>query len=139
MIALLFVFAAANADPATDARINDAYVKNVRPIFKAKCFDCHSDQVTYPWYHAIPGISWWMDHHIEEGKEELDLSKDWPFKGKSMRHGFDEIWEEIESDDMPLLSYRLIHWDSKLTDAEKTAVKQWIDEATAWQRGEEKL
>ena len=54
--------------------INERYVKNVKPIFVKSCFDCHSSQTRYPWYHSLPLIKSLLDNDIAEGKKHLNMS-----------------------------------------------------------------
>lgn len=108
------------------AKINEAYLRDVKPIFKKACFDCHSDYTVYPWYSKIPVISSIIEEDIEEAKEHLDFTNDYPFVGHSNPiNDLDEIVEEIEAGNMPPLKYKIMHPDSWLSDEEKEAVINW--------------
>ena len=48
----------------------------VESILKTSCFDCHSNHTSYPFYAQVAPISFWINHHVEEGKEHLNFS-DW--------------------------------------------------------------
>lgn len=111
--------------------INADY-QSVRPIFERSCFDCHSTLTSYPWYHALPLIGGMIDNHVEEGRAQLDLSNDFPFiiKG-SQQEMLEEIRHEIEENKMPLRSYRLIHWGTRVDGAERDSVFAWIDRSLA--------
>lgn len=120
-----------NISPQSIIKINTAYFEKIKPIFKRACFDCHSNEVTYPWYHSIPGIKQLMDSHIEEGVRKLDMSNNYPFKGgkKGLKHDLKEIWETIEEGEMPPLYYRIMHGHGRLSDEDKLVIKGWIDES----------
>ena len=112
------------------ARINERF-QAVRPMLERSCFDCHSQSTKYPWYHKLPLIGGMMDDHISEGREHLDMTEGFPFKGKEdgltlLR----EIKEEIEDDEMPLLSYRLLHWGRLIEGKQRDSLFAWIDETT---------
>src|SRR4051812_1459572 len=47
----------------------------VQKILKTSCYDCHSNNSIYPWYAKIQPVSWWLNHHIDEGKHELNFSE----------------------------------------------------------------
>ena len=55
---------------------------NITTILKTSCYDCHSNETTYPWYTNISPLSWWIKHHINEGREELNFSEWGTFKEK---------------------------------------------------------
>lgn len=107
--------------------INERF-QDVIPIMEYSCFDCHSRSTDYPWYHAIPGIGAFMDGHIEEAREHLDMSNGFPFKGyDSQAEALEEIREEIEEGEMPILSYRIMHWGRMVEGAKRDSVFAWID------------
>ena len=108
--------------------INKVYLKEVKPIFKVKCFDCHGTIESYPWYYKVPGIKQLMDWDMEESKEHLDMRKDFPFVShESPLEDLKSLKEVIEEDDMPPIQYVLGHWDSYLTKLEKEKVYEWVD------------
>jgi hypothetical protein len=46
-----------------------------RDLTVKACFDCHSNQVVWPWYSNIAPISWWVQDHVVEGRSELNFSE----------------------------------------------------------------
>lgn len=99
--------------------------ENVRTILSKACFDCHSNNTRYPWYARIQPVHWWMNNHINEGKEEVNFDE---YGNKPLRyqyHKMEETIEMVKKGDMPLNSYTWIHKDAILTDEEKTAVENW--------------
>ena len=112
------------------ALINQKY-QSVKPVLENSCFDCHSQSTDYPWYHNVPLIEGMMDDHIAEGVKHLDMSQDFPFAGKE--DGLKllgEIKEEIEEEEMPLFSYRLLHWGKLIEGEKRDSLFAWIDETT---------
>ncbi len=98
---------------------------DVQLIFQKACYDCHSNNTTYPWYSNIQPVAWWLDDHVKEGKKELNFSE---FAGYSIRRKYkklEEINKEVKEGEMPLESYTLIHTNAKLTDADKLAIANW--------------
>ncbi|GGD23622.1 heme-binding domain-containing protein [Hyunsoonleella pacifica] len=99
--------------------------EDVKLILKNTCYDCHSDTTNYPWYNAITPVNYWLNHHIEEGKEHFNVSQ---WEGNSLKrkdHKFDELIEEVEEGKMPLNSYTWTHGDAKLTEEQVKAVVNW--------------
>ena len=111
-------------------KINNDYVKNVRPIFQQSCFNCHSTQTQYPWYYKIPGVKQLIDHDTREAKEHIDMTNDFPFKGHgTVSEDLEAIQESIQKNTMPLWRYRVMHRDSQLKDAEKQTILKWVKES----------
>lgn len=111
--------------------INEKY-QDVRYIFEHSCFDCHSTLTSYPWYYEIPGIKGMIDEDIKEALEHFDLSNDFPFKSKHDQVDLlKDIKEEIEEDEMPLKSYRMMHWGRLIEGARRDSVFEWINASIA--------
>lgn len=111
--------------------INAAFEK-VKPAFVRSCYDCHSDQTHFPWYHTLPIIKGMIDSDIREGREHVDFSNGFPFTGKgSQAEMLSEIRSEIEEGAMPLRSYRLTHWGRLIEPPLQDTVFAWIDSSLA--------
>jgi uncharacterized membrane protein len=109
-------------------KINQAYLASVRPIFEAKCFDCHSDKTRYPFYYRVPGARQLIDRDISQSKRHIDMSRDFPFVGGhgSPAGDLQEIEEVLTDGSMPPWRYRILHRGSKVTDEEKKTILEWI-------------
>lgn len=117
------------ADTAALNVINNRYLRDVRPIFKRACFNCHSEHVRYPSYYVIPGVRQLIDWDIREAREHMDMGADFPFKG----HGtplkdLKAILEEVEEGGMPPIYYKVLHWKERLTDDEELIIQRWASE-----------
>jgi mono/diheme cytochrome c family protein len=94
-----------------------------RELAKRSCFDCHSNEATYPWYSNVAPVSWLVQHDIEEGRSRLNFS-DWNASNPRAVRIAREAGETISEGRMPMPIYLLEHPTAKLTDAEK---QQLID------------
>jgi hypothetical protein len=101
----------------------------VSASFQRACYDCHSNQSKYPWYYNIQPVAWWLQHHIDEGKSELNFNEFSTYNPKKQDHKLEEIAEAITDGWMPLKSYKLVHKESNLNDEEKKAIIAWINES----------
>jgi hypothetical protein len=97
----------------------------VAAILQRACNDCHSNNTRYPWYTNIQPVGWWMQHHVNEGKDELNFSEFGAYTTKRQNHKMEEVAEQIEKGEMPLDSYLWIHKDAKLTAQEKEILISW--------------
>ncbi len=98
----------------------------VKKILESKCYDCHSNHTVYPWYAEVAPFSFWIAHHVEEGKEHFNVSNWKQFDVKKKDHKLEELIEEVEEKEMPLSSYTWLHGD--LEEDEKTALINWAKE-----------
>lgn len=104
----------------------------VKPVFEKSCFDCHTSFTKYPWYHKIPGVKQLVDSDIKEGREHLDMSEGFPFKGKgSLPEILNDMRSEIAEGEMPIFMYRMMHWGTGLSGARKDTVVTWLDSTQA--------
>ena len=87
-----------------------------RELAQRACFDCHSNEVVWPWYSNIAPVSWLVQHDVDEGLRYLNFS-DW---GR-VREPY-EILEVLQGGRMPPSQYLIMHPDAKLTQAEKDAL-----------------
>lgn len=98
----------------------------VREILKRSCNDCHSNNTHYPWYSSIQPLSLWLNHHIEEGKENLNFSEFGKYAIRKQYRKLEEINEEVEEQHMPLSSYSFVHRNSKLSTQQKELLLNWV-------------
>lgn len=128
LIGIQFIRPAKNTATALSAKdISTAYTvpAEVSGILKKACNDCHSNNTVYPWYSNIQPVAWWLQHHVNEGKGELDFSEFASYSPKKQHHKLEEVIEQVKEGEMPLNSYTWIHKDAKLTEAEKLALSEW--------------
>lgn len=90
------------------------------------CYDCHSNHTEYPWYSNIAPVSWWIKHHINEGREHLNFSEWGNYTAKKADHKLEECVEMIQEGEMPMSSYTLIHSETKLSEEQKLILINWF-------------
>lgn len=120
------------AKPPNDqlSRINELYKDKVKPIFQKKCFDCHSQNTQYPWYYKIPGARQLIDGDIEEAKEHLDFTNDFPFGGHGVpSEDLEAIGDVAKENSMPPFRYWILHRESSLTNEERRIILEWVDKS----------
>ncbi len=86
----------------------------VRALAVRACFDCHSNETKWPGYSNVAPVSWLVQHHVDEGRHELNFSE----FDKQQKHAKDAE-EELREGEMPMAGYVAMHGEAKLTDAEK--------------------
>jgi hypothetical protein len=112
----------------TDDDISKVYAipEDVHQVFIKKCYDCHSNNTHYPWCFKVQPVGWWMAHHVDEGRQELNFSAFKTYPARKANHKLEEIAESVTEGWMPLDSYLWIHKDAKVTVEEAKAISDWI-------------
>jgi mono/diheme cytochrome c family protein len=95
--------------------------QQTRDLAVRACFDCHSNQTTWPWYSNIAPISWLIQHDVDEGRSVLNFSE-WGSGGRRSR----EAGEVVLEGEMPPFYFILLHPEAKLSSAEKQALAQGL-------------
>ena len=88
-----------------------------KALAQRACFDCHSNESTWPWYSHVAPISFFVANHVEEGRSRLNFST-WDQPNTDL----EEVVRSIKNGSMPLESYLWMHPDAKLTQSEKDAL-----------------
>ena len=99
----------------------------ISSILKNSCYDCHSNQVTYPWYTNVAPLSWWIKNHINEGTRHLNFSEWGTYSPRKTDHKLKECAEMVEEGEMPMSSYTLIHGTAKLSKEQQTLLMDWFN------------
>lgn len=118
-------------DSSNDFMALESPPENVSEILTNACYDCHSYETKFPWYSEVAPFSWWLAHHIDEGREHLNLSLWGEYPAKRKRHKLKDMIEEVDEGEMPLNSYTWAHRDAKLTEDEKHELIGWLEEVQA--------
>jgi len=99
----------------------------VKSILDKACMDCHSNNTAYPWYSKIQPVDWWMTHHVNEGKRELNFDEFATYNLRRQYHKLEEVMKQVKDNEMPISSYTWIHKDAILTTAEQNGLINWAD------------
>ena len=113
-------------NPSTDFIALTSANAEVSSMLKTSCYDCHSNQPTFPWYTNIAPVSWWIKHHINEGSHHLNFSEWGTYTEKRKNHKLKECIEMVEEGEMPISSYTIIHGNAKLSDAQKLQLVEFF-------------
>jgi len=97
----------------------------VAKVLRKSCYDCHSNETTWPWYSKVAPVSWLVTRDVNEGRKELNFSEWQSFADKRKDKKFEEIADEVGEGEMPMAIYLPMHPEAKLSDAEKTLLVEW--------------
>ena len=105
----------------------------VRIILKNSCYDCHSNETKWPWYSYIAPISWMIEDDVNEGRRHLNFSEWDKYNDQRREKKKKDIWEEVNSGDMPLKMYTYMHPNSSLDIAQKSVIEEWVNRRSMWE------
>jgi cytochrome c len=97
----------------------------VRTILASKCADCHSMETRSPFYGHLAPMSWLMERDINRGRQAMNLALWDSYSADQQQTLASKIVQETREHKMPLLQYRLIHWNSRVTDPEIRSLADW--------------
>ncbi|WP_018344279.1 heme-binding domain-containing protein [Cytophaga aurantiaca] len=95
-------------------------------LLKTACYDCHSNETNYPWYFNVAPFSWWAKDHVNDGRKHLNYSIWATYNKERQTHKLDEMYGEVEEDQMPLSSYELMHNEAELTTEQRITLVNWL-------------
>ena len=115
------------AEPAWDS-------PQTRELVVRACFDCHSNEVDYPWYSRIAPMSWAVQLHVDQGRSEVNYSE-WD----KPQDEADESAETVIDGEMPPAYYtRFTHSDARLTEAELRQLIDGLEATFGYHDGDER-
>ena len=53
--------------PQTDFMLVSEVPITIPNQLKVSCYDCHSNNTSYPWYNKVQPIAWFLENHIKNG------------------------------------------------------------------------
>ena len=102
----------------------------VRAILVAKCADCHSRSTRVPVYGRFAPAAWLIESDIIGAQSAMNLSE-WQSYSAGQQEAFKaKIAHEARIHTMPPIQYRLMHWSSRVNDAELKTLLRWAGDST---------
>jgi len=102
----------------------------VKQLLAVACYDCHSNATRYPWYAELQPLGWWLASHVTDGKHALNFSEVGGYTAKTAARRLNLCADEIADHSMPLFSYRLIHADARLSEAQIKILTDWFEQTS---------
>jgi len=93
-----------------------------RALASRACFDCHSNETTWPWYADIAPVSWLVQHDVDEGRAVLDFSE-WDRTYEEA----EESSETVREGEMPMAVYTWMHPAARLDPDEREQLARGLE------------
>jgi len=100
---------------------------NVFSILITSCYDCHSNETTWPWYSYVAPVSFLVAGDVEKGRKRINFSEWYKYDEKKKEKMLEHVIEVVEEGEMPLPIYTFIHTDSKLDKEKIKIIKDWVN------------
>ena len=127
VVIALAIFRISDRVPSADYPLE----KRVAAIFvKGGCLDCHSAEPELPGYVKLPVVGKMMKKDIDEGYRSFDMEPLWK-KLEAGETSFNPVdmakIEKVAIDKrMPMAKYYLVHWGSRMTNAKRDVILEWV-------------
>jgi cytochrome c551/c552 len=99
----------------------------VSSILDRSCRDCHSNKTIWPWYTKLAPVSWWLADHVNQGRQDLNMSEWGKLPKDRQDRKLRQMCDEIQDGMMPLSSYLPMHPTARLSDQDKKTLCDWTD------------
>ncbi len=106
---------------------NNNVPTDVANLLKSSCYDCHSQEVKFPWYSYIAPISWQVATDINVGREHLDFSNWEELSKREKIKMLGEISDEISIGEMPMRIYKIMHPEANLSEEQRNQFVNWAE------------
>jgi hypothetical protein len=111
-------------DESVDKNLEIKVDDKVMSILKRACYDCHSNEIKYPWYSTVAPFSWVIDDHIKEGRKALNFSLWENYTLEQKSEHLKDIYRTVYAP-MPLQSYLWLHKEAELSKEERSLIRDW--------------
>lgn len=98
----------------------------VKSILETSCYNCHSNNTSYPWYSYIQPVGMFLQSHIDEGLSELNFSEFNRYSSRMKNLKLNSIINQVEDEKMPFPSYLIIHNEAALSKSERKELILYI-------------
>lgn len=97
----------------------------VEAILRSSCYDCYSNATRWPWYSYVAPVSWLVASDVGEARQHVNFSEWDRYSNEDRRDKLGDIREEVESGDMPLWYYLIMHPDARLSPDDRSTLLNW--------------
>ena len=113
-----------------DIMIVESIPDNISIILSKACYDCHSNQVKYPWYSYVAPVSWLVARDVRLGVPALNLSEWGAMTKRQKLKSLDQIGDAVKSGTMPFPVYKITHPEARLTEEQTNNIVKWTEKLT---------
>jgi hypothetical protein len=115
------------SDPTQAIEAKLQVTPQVAAILDRSCNDCHSNKTRWPWYSYVAPASWFVIDHVNQGRENINLSEWGKYSQRDVDALLRQMCREVRAEVMPLSSYTPLHPGSKLSAEDIKTFCDWTN------------
>lgn len=114
-------------DPTWSFEAREQPPAEVRAILDRSCKDCHSNETRWPWYSNVAPVSWLVADDVHDGRRQLNFSEWASYTPDEVSARLTYMAFTVREHEMPKASYRRIHPEARLSDADVETLCRWVE------------
>jgi hypothetical protein len=111
--------------PATRLEGTTKVPPQVASTLRRACYDCHSNETTWPWYSRVAPPAWLVIHDVNEGRGALNFSRWGEYNPFDRADVLEKMCKEAKAGKMPLRPYLMMHSEARLSAQDVSALCAW--------------
>ena len=130
LVGIQFIPSRTNQDkavPPFDFIVTNGVPENIGHILRTSCYNCHSNNTSYPWYSRVQPVGLFLQNHINKGKAELNFSEFGTYSVRKQKSKLRSMVSQVGKDEMPLSSYTFIHREARLSLENKKMLIDYLN------------
>lgn len=127
-LALLQLIPVEKTNPLIDEQKMLTADEAVMSILKKGCYDCHSNETTWPSYASVAPISFIVASHVKDARKALNFSEYNTIEASIKQERLKRAIITVKNEHMALPSYRYAHESANLSNEEKEILIGWFEE-----------
>ncbi len=113
----------ARTNPPVESDV--AVPAELKTVLQRACYNCHSNETTWPWYSRVAPVSFLIANDVKEGRRQINFSAWNQYGGNRKARKLKEIVEQVEQNKMPQWYYVLVHPEAKLSPGDRELIVRW--------------
>ncbi|MDY0365835.1 MAG: heme-binding domain-containing protein [Arcobacteraceae bacterium] len=126
ILAMQFI-PAPKSNPTFDKNSEFVFPKEMEPLIKHACYDCHSYETKWPWYSYIAPMSYSVSKNVTNARAALNFSIWQEYDEDKQYEKIKEFFRTVYAP-MPPRDYIRFHSEADLSVKEREMIRKWLKE-----------
>jgi hypothetical protein len=99
----------------------------VKAVLRRACYDCHSNETVWRWYHRVAPGSWLVHRDVVDGRRHLNFSEWASIPAEKRAKKQKSCAGQVAEGEMPPWFYLPLHRDATLSAADQETLQKWAE------------